>query len=132
MHKFKELKVWQKGRVLVKEIYQVTHNYPKDELFGITSQMRRAAVSIPTNIAEGCGRNSDKELSRFLDIANGSAFELETMVILSLDLEFLSQEDFEKFDEKLDEIQKMIFGLKQSLSKPTDQYSLLTSKNLKI
>nr|WP_321353650.1 four helix bundle protein [uncultured Draconibacterium sp.] len=115
MHQFKELKVWQKGRVLVKEIYKATHTFPKDELFGITSQMRRAAVSIPANIAEGCGRNSDKELSRFLDIANGSAFELETLVILSLDLEFLSQDKFEEFDRKLNEIQKMIFGFKQSL-----------------
>lgn len=115
MHQFKELKVWQKGRVLVKEIYLATHKFPKDELFGITSQMRRSAVSIPANIAEGCGRDSDKELSRFLDIANGSAFELETLIILSLDLDFLSQEEFENFDAKLNEIQKMIFGLKQSL-----------------
>ena len=115
MHQFKELKVWQKGRVLVKEIYQATHTFPKDELFGIVSQMRRAAVSIPTNIAEGCGRNSDKELCRFLDIANGSAFELETLMILSLDLEYLSQHKFEEFDAKLNEVQKMIFGLKQSL-----------------
>lgn len=115
MHQFKELKDWQKGRVLVKEIYQATHTFPKDELFGIVSQMRRAAVSIPTNIAEGCGRNSDKELGRFLDIANGSAFELETLVILSLDLEYLSQNKFEEFDAKLNEVQKMIFGLKQSL-----------------
>lgn len=115
MHQFKELKVWQKGRVLVKEIYQAAHTFPKDELFGIVSQMRRAAVSIPTNIAEGCGRNSNKELGRFLDIANGSTFELETLVILSLDLEYLSQDKFEEFDAKLDEVQKMIFGLKQSL-----------------
>lgn len=115
MHQFKELKVWQKGRVLVKMIYKATDNFPKDELFGISSQMRRAAVSIPTNIAEGYGRNSDKELSRFLDIANGSAFELETLMILSLDLEFFTQDEFDNFDEKLNEIQKMIFGLRQSL-----------------
>ena len=117
MHQFKELKVWQKGRELVKEIYKSTHKFPQDELFGITSQMRRSAVSIPTNIAEGCSRNSDNELNRFLDIANGSAFELETLVILSFDLEFYSQEEFEFFDSKLNEIQKMIFGLKQSLLK---------------
>ena len=101
MHQFKELKVWQKGRVLVKDIYNATHKFPKDEIFGLTSQMRRAAISISANIAEGCGRNSDKELSRFLDIANGSAFELETLVILSLDLEFFSQDEFENFDAKL-------------------------------
>ncbi|MCF6333473.1 MAG: four helix bundle protein [Draconibacterium sp.] len=118
MYQFKELKVWQKGRALVKEIYKATHKFPKDELFGITSQMRRAAVSIPTNIAECCGRDSNKELSLFLDISNGSAFELETLVILSLDLEFFTQEEFENFDAKLNEIQKMIFGLKHSLKKP--------------
>jgi four helix bundle protein len=116
MHQFKELKGWQKGREFVKEIYMVTHNFPHDELFGITSQIRRSAVSIPANIAEGCGRNSDSELNRFLDIANGSAFELETFVILSLDLEFIDQQQFEILDKKLSEIQKMIYGLKQSLS----------------
>ena len=117
MHQFKELKVWQKGRELVKDIYKSTYHFPNDELFGITSQMRRSAISIPANIAEGCGRNSDNELSRFLDIANGSAFELETLVILSFDLEFYSKDDFEYFDNKLNEIQRMIFGLKQSLIK---------------
>jgi four helix bundle protein len=117
MHQFTELKVWQKGRALVKEVYKATQNFPKDELFGITSQMRRSAVSIPANIAEGCGRNSDKELSRFLDIANGSAFELETLFILCRDLNYFTQEELESFDAKLNEIQKMIFGLKQSLQK---------------
>ena len=117
MHKFKELKVWQKGSSFVKkEIYKVTDNLPKDELFGITSQIRRPTVSIPSNIAEGCGRNSDAELSRFLDIANGSASELETLIILCFDLEFFTNEEFEFLDFKINEIQKMIFGLKQSLS----------------
>lgn len=115
MHQFKELKVWQKGRELVTDTCKATQKFPKDELFGLTSQMRRAAVSIPANIAEGCGRNSDKELNRYLDIANGSAFELETQVILCLDLEFFTQQVFENFDAKLNEIQKMIFGLKQSI-----------------
>ena len=115
MHQFKELKVWQKGRELVKEIYKTTGTFPQDELFGITSQMRRGTVSIPTNIAEGCGRNSDPELCRFLDIANGSSFELETLVILALDLEYISHDQFENTDRKLTEIQKMIYGLKQSL-----------------
>ena len=115
MHQFKELKVWQKGREFVKEIYLATHKFPQEELFGITSQMRRGAVSIPANIAEGCGRNSDSELSRFLDIANGSAFELETLIILSFDLEYFTKKEFDFFDAKINEIQKMIYGLKQSL-----------------
>ncbi|MFW6246210.1 MAG: four helix bundle protein [Tangfeifania sp.] len=114
MHRFKELKVWQKGRELVKDIYKTTHNFPKDELFGITSQMRRSAISIPANIAEGCGRNTGNDLNRFLDIANGSSFELETLVILCLDLDFISQDEFEFFDAKLNEIQRMIYGFKKS------------------
>ncbi len=79
--------------------------------------MRRSAVSIPSNIAEGCGRNSDADLNRFMDIANGSAFELETLIILSYDLDFISHEEFEYFDKKLNEIQKMIYGFKQTLIK---------------
>lgn len=116
MHQFKELKVWQKGRELVKNVYLTTHKFPKEELFGITSQMRRSSVSITTNIAEGCGRNTDADLNRFLDIANGSAYELETLVILSFDLNYLTQEEFEFFNSKLNEIQRMIFGFKQSLN----------------
>lgn len=115
MHQFKELKTWQKGRALVKEIYLVTNKFPNEELFGTTSQMRRCAVSIPANIAEGFRRNSDADLNRFMDIANGSAFELETLNILSFDLDFISHEEFEYFDKKIIEVQKMIFGFKQNL-----------------
>lgn len=117
MHQFKELKVWQKGRRLVKDIYQVTKKFPHDELYGITSQIRRSAVSIPTNIAEGCGRNSNPDLNRFLDIANGSAFELETLLILSGDLEYISDSELLELDSELQEIQKMIYNFKQSLQK---------------
>jgi four helix bundle protein len=69
MHNFRQLKVWQKSRLLVKEIYIVTKGFPKEELFGLTSQIRRAVVSIPSNIAEGCGRNTNKDTKRFVDIA---------------------------------------------------------------
>jgi four helix bundle protein len=116
MHQFKELKVWQKGREFVKDIYLTTPNFPKDELFGIVSQMRRSAVSIPANIAEGCGRNTDADLNRFFDIANGSAFELETLTILAYDLDFISQEEFGRCDKKINKIQRMIFGFKNSLN----------------
>ena len=115
MHRFKELKVWQKAMGLVNDIYKVTQKFPREELFGITSQMRRSAVSVPANIAEGCGRNTGNDLNRFLDIANGSSFELETLVVLCLDLEFLLQKEFEYFDTKLNEIQRMIYGFKQSI-----------------
>ena len=117
MHQFKELKVWQKGRYLVKNIYLTTDNFPKEEIFGMTSQIRRSAVSIPTNIAEGCGRDSNPELNRFLDISNGSAFELETLLILSSDLEFISDKEFLKLNGQVQEIQKMIYSFKQTLLK---------------
>jgi len=117
MHQFKELNVWQKGRKLVKDIYLSTKKFPQEELYGITSQIRRSAVSIPANIAEGCGRNSNPDLNRFLDIANGSAFELETLLILSSDLGFIPESEFLKLDSQLQEIQKMIYNFKQSLQK---------------
>jgi four helix bundle protein len=116
MHRFKELKVWQKGRFLVKDIYLITKKFPDEELYGITSQIRRSAVSIPANIAEGCGRNTNPDLNRFLDISNGSSFELETLMILSSDLDFITDEDFLKIDSQIQEIQKMIYSFKQTLT----------------
>jgi four helix bundle protein len=117
MYQVKELNVWQKSIVLVKEIYEATQKLSKDELFGITSQLKRSADSIPANIAEGCGRNSDKELNRFLDIANGSTFELEKLIILCLDLKYFLKKEFESINIQLNEIQKMFFGLKQTIIK---------------
>ncbi len=117
MHRFKELKVWQKGRYLVKDIYLTTKKFPDEELYGITSQIRRSAVSIPANIAEGCGRNTNPDLNRFLDISNGSAFELETLMILSSDLDFITDEEFLRIDSQIQEIQKMIYSFKQTLIK---------------
>lgn len=116
MHRFKDLKVWQKGRFLVKNIYFITKNFPDEELYGLTSQIRRSAVSIPANIAEGCGRNTNPDLNRFLDISNGSAFELETLMILSSDLDFITDEEFLKIDSQIQEIQKMIYSFKQTLT----------------
>ena len=94
MHQFKELKVWNNTRLLVKEIYIYTESFPKEEVFGLTNQIRRSAISISSNIAEGCGRESSIEFARFLDLANGSAFELESQLILANDLNFLSDTDF--------------------------------------
>ena len=112
---YKDLIVWQKAMELVVAVYKLTSKYPDEEKFGIISQSRRCSISIPSNIAEGCGRNSDADLNRFMDIANGSAFELETLLILSFDLDYISQEEFQYFDKKMNEIQKMIFGFKQTL-----------------
>ncbi|WP_430812348.1 MULTISPECIES: four helix bundle protein [unclassified Carboxylicivirga] len=115
MHKFKELKVWQKSRVLVKEVYFLTKGLPSSEQFGITSQLRGASVSIPANIAEGAGRNSNKDFSRFLDIANGSSFEVETLFYLCLDLDYISADTFSDIHFKILEIQKMIYSLKSKI-----------------
>ncbi|MFZ2906745.1 MAG: four helix bundle protein [Cyclobacteriaceae bacterium] len=115
MHNFKELKVWQLSRSLVKEIYVLTSEFPSEEKFGLISQLRRCAVSIPTNIAEGSGRNTDKDFAQFLNISLGSAYELETLLTLCFDVEFITSEQLEYFAIKISEIQKMIFGLIKTL-----------------
>lgn len=115
MHKFKELIVWQKSRVFVKQIYNLVKNFPDDEKFGLTLQMKRAAISIPSNIAEGAGRGTDKDFIRFLDIANGSAYELETQLYLSYDLEFISEENLNNYLLEITEIEKLIYGFKTKL-----------------
>jgi four helix bundle protein len=117
MHKYKELKVWQKARDLVKFIYKLTKKYPKEEIYSLTSQVRRAAVSIPSNIAEGAGHFSDKEFSRFLEIAYASSCELDTQVILSFDLNFINEVELSESNNRIDELQKMISGLIKSLQK---------------
>jgi len=111
MTSHKELKVWQKGIELVKSVYEVTQSFPANEQFGLVSQMRRAAVSIPSNIAEGCGRNSDKELTHFLYVALGSASELETQIIISQELNFLGNEKSEQLQSLILEIIKMTSSL---------------------
>ena len=117
MHNFKELIVWQKGRSLVKEIYLLTKNFPEQEKFGIISQIQRACISIPTNISEGSGRKSNKDFSRFLEIARSSSFELENLIILSNDLEFISEKNYKEIIQKIEEIQKMLFSLQNKINK---------------
>lgn len=115
MHNFRELKIWQESMELAKEIYIATKSFPSSELYGLTSQINRCAVSIPSNIAEGAGRNSDKELNQFLSISLGSAFELETQLILAHSFNFIQQENFNKLITEITKIQRMINGFKQSL-----------------
>lgn len=115
MHNFKELNVWKLSRALVKEIYELTSEFPTTEKYGLISQLRRRAVSIPTNIAEGAGRNTDKDFAQFLNISLGSAFELDTLLILSFDLELLSEDQLTHFSNKISEIQKMTHGLIKTL-----------------
>lgn len=112
MHNFRELKIWQRSRELVKTIYKEVTSLPYEEKYCLKSQICRAVISIPSNIAEGYGRGTDKELCRFLDIATGSAFELETLLILSNDLEYLELEMVSSLITEINEIEKMIFNLK--------------------
>ena len=105
---YKELIVWQKTIQLVKQIFILTEKFPKSEVYGLTSQMRRAAVSIPSNIAEGYGRRSSKEYSHFYSISYGSALELETQIIIAKELEFANKKDFVTIDELLEEVSRML------------------------
>jgi four helix bundle protein len=115
MNYFKELKVWQKAIDLVTETYLKTKDFPKEEIYGLTSQIRRSAVSVPSNIAEGCGRKTSKDFSNFLGIALGSAFELETQLIICKNLGFILQNDFEKLENEDNHIQNMIIKLQSTL-----------------
>lgn len=92
MHRFEELKIWEKAMDVTEQCYRATENYPSEEKYGLTSQIRRSAVSIPSNIAEGAGRNTNGEFKQFLGIANGSSFELLTQLYLSKRLNILSEE----------------------------------------
>ncbi len=108
MKDFRDLNVWEKSHNLTLRIYKSTLNFPREEMYGLKSQIRRACASIPTNIAEGCGRNSDAELARFLDISMGSASELEYLLLLVKDLNMLSQSDYDNPASVLIEIKRMI------------------------
>ncbi len=116
MNYFKELKVWQKAISLVTETYLISRNFPKEEVYGLTSQIRRSAVSIPSNIAEGCGRKTDKDFSNFLGMALGSSFEFETQLIISKNLEFIPVEDFGQLEKEIHHIQNMIIKLQSTIS----------------
>lgn len=117
MRDFRELKVWQKAHQMVVEIYRITGNFPSDERFGLVAQLRRSAASVPANIAEGCGRNSDPDLSRFLIIASGSASETEYHMFLAHDLRFIDKNDYSKLDRQINEIKRMLYVFIQKLKK---------------
>ncbi|MGH9515880.1 MAG: four helix bundle protein [Terriglobales bacterium] len=113
MKSFKELQVWRKAHELTLAVYGTTRNFPREELYGLTSQMRRSSASVPANIAEGCGRRSDGEMCRFLQIARGSASELEYHVLLAHDLHLLKDEEYRQLSRQADEVQRMMTGLIQ-------------------
>lgn len=111
MKTYKELAAWQKSRVLVKKLYNSTKPFPDSEKFGLVSQLRRCAISVPSNIAEGTGRNTSKDTIQFLHIARGSLYEMETLVILSNDLEFIADEESDLLLDEISECGKILNGL---------------------
>ncbi len=111
MRNFRELRVWQRAFELAINIYRTTRHFPKEELYGLTSQIRRAAASIPANIAEGCGRRSQPDLARFLRIAMGSATELECHLLLARGLSLLSEQEFRDLDAELTAVKAMLSAL---------------------
>lgn len=116
-HNYKELKIWQKSRELVKDIYVLSKKFPDSEKFGIISQIRRATVSVNLNIVEGSGRNGAKEFINFLSISYSSLLEVEALLILTIDLEFINENEVELIFSKVKELLKMIYSFKSSLEK---------------
>ena len=118
MRDFKKYNIWKLSHELTLELNNVTKQYPNEEIYGITSQIKRAAVSIPNNISEGCGRDSDSEFNRFLSIALGSASELEYLIILSKDLNYIDEEISTKLITNINDIKRKIYTLKQKIKQP--------------
>jgi four helix bundle protein len=111
MQNYKELRVWEKAHLFTLKVYEISKAFPKDEIYGLTNQLRRAASSVPANIAEGCGRNSQNEFAHFLNTALGSANEAEYFLILSKDLTYLDEEKFLELSENINEIKGMLISL---------------------
>ncbi|CAL68172.1 four helix bundle protein [Christiangramia forsetii] len=112
---YRNYTVWKKAHALVLDIYKTTRNLPSEEKFNLISQMNRAALSVPTNIVEGCGRETQKEFLRFLHISSGSAFELEYLILVCRDLKFIDIETSEELMRQIAEIKRMLFSLIQKI-----------------
>lgn len=115
MKDFKDLKVWSKAHELTVRVYELTRSFPREEMYGLTSQLRRSAGSIGANIAEGCGRRSDGEFTRFLQIARGSASEVEYHLLLARDLGFLAAQDYRELEQKIVEVERMLTSFVQKV-----------------
>jgi len=113
MHNFKELDIWQESKNLCVLVYKLTLDFPKSEMYGLTSQINRAVISIPSNIAEGAGRGTDKDFSRFISMALGSSFELETQLIIALEINYVDKVTFDNLVNKLNTIQKKLVNFKK-------------------
>jgi len=123
MRDFRKIQVWERAHQFALQVYKITSSLPKEELYGLTSQMRRAAMSIPSNIAEGCGRDTQTELARFIHIASGSASELEYQLILAHDLGYIRDELYPNLNAEINEIKRMLVGFEKAVK--------ANSKNLK-
>jgi len=123
---YKDLDVWKQTRMLVKTVYQLSKNFPKDEQYGLTSQLRRAVVSIPSNIAEGCGRNHFKDSIQFFFIARASLYELETQLILSSDLAYISEEQLSAILEQVTRCKKLLNGFINYYQQQTNNHQPTT------
>jgi four helix bundle protein len=121
MGDYRKLQVWERSHRLTLEVYGATSGFPKDELFGLTSQVRRSAASIPANIAEGCGRNGDVELARFMTIAMGSANELDYQLLLARDLGYLSSPRYDQLSLETQSVAKMLATFITRLRQPHNQ-----------
>jgi four helix bundle protein len=116
MHNYNNLQIWQQAMDLVEEIYKLTASFPIEEKFSLVSQMTRAAVSIPSNIAEGAGRNSNKDFAHFISIAIGSLYELNTQIVLSERLGYINQSQSQELQKKLDNLQRKSVSFKSKLN----------------
>lgn len=116
-HNFRELEVWSESKNLSILVYRLTRQFPNSEMYGITSQINRSAISIPSNIAEGAGRNTNKDFSRFINIALGSAFELETQLIIAFELNFIEKTEYEELINGIHIIQKKLVNFNKFLNK---------------
>lgn len=119
MRDSKELKVWQKAHHCVLDIYRATQKFPAEERFGLTAHVRKSATSVPSNIAEGCGRGGERELAHFLRIAGGSASETEYQLILARDLGYLDNDSHRSLDSQINEVKRMLNSFVQKLSRET-------------
>lgn len=115
MLNFKDLAIWQRSHKLTIEIYRATQSFPKEEVYGLTSQIRRAVSSIPTNIAEGCGRRTNAELTNFLNIASGSASEVEYEILLAKEIGYITAEQYDTWTKEISEIRSMLAAYMKKL-----------------
>ena len=128
---YEDLRVWNRAIDLVEQIYVLTKSFPKDELYGLTNQARRSAVSIPSNIAEGCSRNSDREFYQFLGIASGSLAELKTQIIIANKVEYLTEKGLSEIKNLIDEVARMLNALKKTVNASSQQPEASNTKLIK-